>query len=206
MTDYILNNQHNYDLNFIPYGQIIAGRLPHTPDLVIDYMLYSLVICNILTYNQYITAIKSIYKYVFEEVSRYIIDEHEISDFLLDDDTNIRMKIISIISKKKIDYSFDLSWEILLEEFDKYMLYLLVNIPDETISIIKNIYTHRDMVVKISHVEILRNSITEIEEFRKLYNQRLEVLRRAQERQTIYKVMYKSRIPTAINSIVDKYI
>jgi hypothetical protein len=205
MTDYILNTQNNYDLNFIPYGQIISGRLPHTPDVVIDYILYSLVIGNILTYDEYITAITGIYKYVFEEVSKNIIDEQEIYKFLLNNTKNIRMKIISIISKKQLDYS-DFLWSMILEEFDKYMLYLLVNIPDETISIINNIYTHRDMVVRISHLDILRNSITEIEEFRRLYNQRLEVLRRAQERQTIYKVMYKSRIPTAINSIVDKYI
>ena len=56
MTSYILNNDKNYDINYISY-EFIINNLMNTPDIMIDYILYSLVRIHLITYDEYLSGI-----------------------------------------------------------------------------------------------------------------------------------------------------
>jgi hypothetical protein len=197
MTSYILNNDKNYDINYISY-EFIINNLMNTPDIMIDYILYSLVRIHLITYDEYLSSIKYIYKSIFLVVSKNILSQNDIDEFLQDEKSNIRIKLTT----KNMMYSHNVIWENILNAFDINMLDLLINLPDITLSIIKNI-NHQQLLPNM--IVNLTNIIEQIEEYRIIYNLKQQQQRKI-ERDTIYKTFYRRNIPSDINKYLDKFI
>jgi hypothetical protein len=99
-------------------------------------------------------------------------------------------------------YSHNVIWENILNAFDINMLDLLINLPDITLSIIKNI-NHQQLLPNM--IVNLTNIIEQIEEYRIIYNLKQQQQRKI-ERDTIYKTFYRRNIPSDINKYLDKFI
>jgi len=200
MTSYIIgdDNKNNYDLDYIPYGEILQERIKDailSPDNIIQCILYTLHLAGHFTYEYYTSVLKQLYLYALSRINDGILSFGEEVNLGLTFDINLRIFITTIISKKKMrnDISY-IKYEQILESLDKFMFKLLININDNIFDIL-----HRDVYNKSNVFDNYKNALLtfeyEVLEFRRLYKEKEQ---RTLERKTIFKTFYRKEIPLDI--------
>ena len=209
MTSYIIgdDNKNNYDLDYIPYGEILQERIKDailSPDNIIQCILYTLHLAGHFTYEYYTSVLKQLYLYALSRINDGILSFGEEVNLGLTFDINLRIFITTIISKKKMrnDISY-IKYEQILEALDKFMFKLLININDNIFDIL-----HRDVYNKSNVFDNYKNALLtfehEVLEFRRLYKEKEQ---RILERKTIFKTFYRKEIPLDIAiSNVNQFI
>jgi hypothetical protein len=209
MTSYIIgdDNKNNYDLEYIPYGEILQERIKDailSPDNIIQCILYTLHLAGHFTYEYYTSVLKQLYLYALSRINNGILSFGEEVNLGLTFDINLRIFITTIISKKKMrnDISY-IKYEQILKALDKFMFKLLININDDIFDIL-----HRDVYVRSDVFDNYKNALLtferEVLEFRRLYKEKEQ---RILESKTIFKTFYRKEIPLDIAiSNVNQFI
>ena len=215
MTSYIIgdNNKNNYDLDYIPYGRILQERINETilsPDNMIQCILYTLHLAGYYTFEYYTSILKQLYIYALTRVNNGILSFGEEVNLGLSFDINLRAFIIKTIeAKREINdnmntlYSQNIKYMRIIDELDKFMFKLLININDDIFDILqRRVYPLTN--VSNSYKNSLMIFEKEVIQFRRLYNEKEQ---RVSERKEIYKTFYRRNIPLDIvKTEVNKFL
>ena len=215
MTSYIIGdkNKNNYELDYITYGRILQERINQaigSPDTMIQCILYTLHLAGYYTFEYYTSILKQLYIYALTRVNNGILSFGEEVNLGLSFDINLRAFIINTIEAKKAInddrnslYSQNIKYMRIIDELDKFMFKLLININDDIFDILQTrVYPLTN--VSASYKNSLMIFEREVIEFRRLYNKKEQ---RISERKAIYKTFYRRNIPLDIvKSEVNKYL
>ena len=155
MSNYIINNDPKYDLNYISYSKNIHDFLTKSPLKIIDDIIFYIYNLDYITFDEYYSAYKNISKYIFLLSTNGILTKDEITEFLnnhIDSMFDVRYRILQKINSDitlpiYVEYHSTLQfynrgkWGYILKLYDENIIKLLINLPDTTIDILKvNLY------------------------------------------------------------------
>ena len=222
MSNYIINNDSKYDLNYISYIKTINNFLTKSPLKIIDDIIFYIYNLDYITFDEYYSGYKNVSKYIFLLSIKGILTKDEITEFLnnyIDSMFDVRYKILqkidsNIILPLYVEYHSTLQfynrgkWGYILKLYDENIIKLIINLPNTTIDILKiNLYDFDRRYPKyISFIisDRLISILAFIDEFKKLYDIKEQ---REIEKQTMYKIFYRKNFPSDISSKeLSKYI
>jgi len=222
MSNYIINNDSKYDLNYISYIKNINSFLTKSPLNIIDDIIFYIYNLDYITFDEYYSEYINVSKYIFLLSINGILTKDEITEFLndyIDSMFDVRYKILQKINSDitlpiYVEYHSTLQfynrgkWGYILKLYDENIIKLIINLPDTTIDILKvNLYDlYRRYPKYINHIiyDRLISILAFIDEFRKLYAIKEQ---REIEKQTMYKIFYRKNFPLDISSKeLSKYI
>jgi hypothetical protein len=143
-------------------------------------------------------------KSVFILSSEGILTNDEIKEFL---DTyslyvirDMRYKI-----SEQINFEANGKWKTVLKLYDKNMINLLINIPDNTLNILKKNLSLKIQPIYLSFVNytIINKFLIFTDVFRKLYENKKQ---RISEKETIFKILYRKQFSLDITREINTYI
>jgi hypothetical protein len=171
---------------------------------MIQCILYTLHLAGYYTFEYYTSILKQLYIYALTRVNNGILSFGEEVNLGLSFDINLRAFIIKTIEANKAinDMSF-IKYMRIIDELDKFMFKLLININDDIFDILqRRVYPLTN--VSNSYKNSLMIFEKEVIQFRRLYNEKEQ---RVNERKEIYKTFYRKNIPLDIvKTEVNKYL
>jgi hypothetical protein len=106
---------------------------------------------------------------------------------------------------EQINFEANGKWKTVLKLYDKNMINLLINIPDNTLNILKKNLSLKIQPIYLSFVNytIINKFLIFTDVFRKLYENKKQ---RISEKETIFKILYRKQFSLDITREINTYI
>lgn len=201
---FIISPKELYNIDYLGYEYTLHKFNDiniHSPESCMYEIIRYIHNIGYITYR---CDYKFMCKSVFILSSEGILTNDEIKEFL---DTyslyvirDMRYKI-----SEQINFEANGKWKTVLKLYDKNMINLLINIPDNTLNILKKNLSLKIQPIYLSFVNytIINKFLIFTDVFRKLYENKKQ---RISEKETIFKILYRKQFSLDITREINTYI